>query len=58
MTALYGINSINLPHVDLYKWARKNKILLPIDCRKPPEREGMFLKMLAIKQYFVKAAPQ
>ena len=29
MTALYGVNSINLPHVDLYKWAADKKIFLP-----------------------------
>lgn len=57
MTALYGINSINLPHIDLYRWASDKKIFLPINFRKTPEQEQLFLKILAMKQYFVKLHP-
>jgi hypothetical protein len=57
MTALYGIDSINLPHVDLYKWAEKKKIRLPLNFRKTVEEEKLFLKLLAMRQYFVRLPP-
>ncbi len=57
MTALYGISSMRLPHVNVYKWAADRKIFLPADFRKTPQEEAMFLKLLAMRQYFVKLTP-
>lgn len=57
MTALYDINAINLPHVNLYSWAKKNKIIVPLDLSRTPEREQMFLKIQALRQFFVKLSP-
>lgn len=58
MTALYNLNSINLPHVDLYRWAADRKLIFPLDVKGIPEQEKLFLKMLAMKQYFVKMSPE
>ena len=57
MTTLYGIQSINLPHVNLYQWAKEKKIWVPLDWRQTPEMEKMFLKLLAMKQYYIKGTP-
>lgn len=54
MTALYGINSINLPHVNIFKWAAKKKIFIPIDFKRTREQEEMFLKLISMRQYFVR----
>jgi hypothetical protein len=56
MTAL-GINFINGPHVDIYRWAKEKKIFLPLDFRRTPEEEKMFLKLLSLKPYFVRLTP-
>ncbi len=57
MTALYGMGSMRLPHVSIYKWAADKKIFLPADFRRTPSEEAMFLKLLAMRQYFVKLPP-
>jgi hypothetical protein len=57
MTAMFGIRSMDLPHVDVYRWAAKHKIFLPANFRKTPEQEAMYLKMLCMKKYFIKLSP-
>ena len=57
MTAMFGINSVNLPHVDVYRWAKKHKVFLPINFRQTPEQEAMYLKILSMRHYFVKLPP-
>jgi hypothetical protein len=54
MTALYGPYSIDLPHVDIHKWAKTKKILLPYDFRKTPEEEYRSLRLLALKQFYIR----
>ena len=57
MTAMFGIDSVNLPHVDVYKWAAKRKIFVPVNFRRTPEQEKMFLKIASMRHYFVKLPP-
>jgi hypothetical protein len=54
MSAIYGPNSVNLPHVNVFRWAQKNNIFLPVDLRKTKEEEIIFLKYLANHCNFVK----
>jgi DNA-binding transcriptional regulator/RsmH inhibitor MraZ len=43
--------------VDVYRWAKKSKVFLPVNFRKTLEQEAMFLKMLSMRQYFIKLSP-
>ncbi len=54
MTSLFGIQFNSLPHVNIYKWAADKKIFLPLDFRKTPEQEKVFLKYLSLKHHFVR----
>jgi hypothetical protein len=58
MTALYLPNSLNLPHVDIHRWAKDKKIFLPYDFRKTPEEEFRNLKLLAMKQFYIRGTPE
>lgn len=57
MTALYNVQSINLPHVNLFKWAKEKKIWVPLDWRQTPDMERMFLKMVTMRQFYIKGTP-
>jgi hypothetical protein len=54
MTALPRISDINLPHVDLFRWAKKHKVIVPLSCANISEDKVLFLKQIALRQYFVK----
>lgn len=57
MTALPLISDMNRTHVDLFGWAKKNKIIVPLSCANIAEEKLLFLKQIALRQYFVKLSP-
>jgi hypothetical protein len=46
-----------LPHIDLYKWAADRKTWIPLDWKTTPQEEFQFLKLLALKQFYVRGTP-
>jgi hypothetical protein len=57
MSALYGPESVNLPHVNIFKWAQEKNVFLPLDFRGTPEVHEIFLKYLANRPNFVTLPP-
>jgi len=57
MSALYGPNSINLPHINIFRWAQKNNVVLPVDFRRTKEQETLFLKYIANRDNYVQLSP-
>ena len=57
MSALYGLSSVNLKHIDLFKWAEKNKVFIPLNFRSNDEIKECFLKILSSRDHFIKLPP-
>ena len=58
MTALYNIASLRLPHVNIYRWASEQKIIVPFDFQHTSEEVYMFLKLQAMKQFYISGTPE